>query len=162
MRWRCVVVMGVARASQLARGLKHSDRRDRRLNNRRAGLTACAWIETARARGTSGKIAGRAGLTACAWIETLGDISGNTWMMVARASQLARGLKPVESRAIAPMLWVARASQLARGLKPVLRLQASDALVARASQLARGLKPLRVQASGMWSRSRGPHSLRVD
>jgi len=61
---------------------------------------------------------------------------------VARASQLARGLK--QGRIAGGDLpgEVARASQLARGLKHrTFRAQGRDDLVARASQLARGLKP---------------------
>jgi len=105
---------------------------------------------------------------------------------VARASQLARGLKqrrrgrPLDmqpsrgphssrvdrnpkERVATARLEVARASQLARGLK-LDRWAAEDPEfeVARASQLARGLKHHVHRRGAGDEKSRGPHSSRVD
>jgi len=86
---------GVARASQLARGLKQECRVGELGVSGRAGLTARAWIET-----------------------TVGSATGLS-RLVARASQLARGLKPNGHGQCLHGDQVARASQLARGLKPI-------------------------------------------
>jgi len=107
---------------------------------------------------------GRAGLTARAWIERGVPWTSGTRAIVARASQLARGLKAVRPIRETPDVQ-RRAGLTARAWIETESTSgpiAGDHGVARASQLARGLKRVAAGKSALFISSRGPHSSRVD